>query len=65
MTQAELAEAADIEPQTVQVIERGAGNPTAAVLINLAHALGVAPGSLFRQATLVARRIGRPRGPRA
>lgn len=60
MTQVKLAEAATVEPQTLQVIERGAGNPTAAVLISLAAALGVTPGTLFRPRDLIERPIGRP-----
>lgn len=60
LTQAQLAEAASIEPQTVQVIERGVGNPTAAVLISIADALDVAPGTLFRPAALADRPVGRP-----
>jgi transcriptional regulator with XRE-family HTH domain len=65
LTQAQLAETADIEPQTLQVIERGAGNPTAAVLITLAVALGVTPGTLFRAAEPAHRPVGRPRRPRS
>lgn len=61
LTQAQLAEAAGIEPQTLQVIERGTGNPTAAVIISLSAALAVAPGTLFRDAELEPRPVGRPR----
>jgi transcriptional regulator with XRE-family HTH domain len=60
LTQEQLAEAAELEPRYVQTLESGRGNPTAAVLIAVADALGVTPGVLFRPAELLDRRPGRP-----
>jgi transcriptional regulator with XRE-family HTH domain len=67
-TQERLAEAAELEPRYVQTLESGRANPSAAVLVAVARAVGVAPGALFRPAQLRPRAPGRPRmsgGPRS
>lgn len=61
LTQEELAEAAAVDAKSVQLLERGTGNPTARLLIAVAGALEVPPGSLFRTARLGPRATGRPR----
>lgn len=43
----DLASAADLHPNYVAGIERGERNPTVAVVIRIARALGVDPSSLF------------------
>jgi transcriptional regulator with XRE-family HTH domain len=47
LTQAEVAEAAGIEPDTVGRLERGLRLPSLAVLAKLAETLGVAPVDLL------------------
>ena len=60
-TQEQLAEAANLETRYVQTLESGRANPSAAVLMVVAEALGVAMGRIFRLASLPERRPGRPR----
>ncbi len=60
LTQEKLAEAADVDLRFLQRVERGRTNLSVSVLIALADALGVAPGSLLRRATLQEVRRGRP-----
>jgi transcriptional regulator with XRE-family HTH domain len=60
-TQERLAESAKLEPRYVQTIESGLANPSAAVLVAMADALGVTPGILFRQSALLPQPPGRPR----
>lgn len=62
LTQEKLAEAADIDLRFLQRIERGRTNLSVAILVALADALGVAPGSLLRRSALPAPRRGRPPG---
>jgi len=62
LTQAQLAEAAEIETRYVQTLETGKANPSAAILVQVGHALGVDAGQLFRAATPVRRPTGHPRG---
>jgi transcriptional regulator with XRE-family HTH domain len=64
LTQEQLAELAGLETRTVQHLETGNANPTAAVLVVIADALGVSPGSLFRRAAIETRPVGRPKRPR-
>lgn len=64
LTQEQLAELASLETRTVQHLETGNANPTAAVLVAIADALGVAPGVLFRRSVLEKRPVGRPRTSR-
>jgi transcriptional regulator with XRE-family HTH domain len=59
-TQEELAEHSGIEARTVQLLESGNANPTAAVLVAVSLVLDVAPGSLFRSAKVESRPVGRP-----
>lgn len=59
-SQEALAEASGVDLKSVQVLERGTGNPTARVLIAVATALGVPTGRLFRAATMEPRPRGRP-----
>jgi transcriptional regulator with XRE-family HTH domain len=47
LTQAELAEAADVTTNYVGVLERGQKVPTLETLVALAKALGVGPGELL------------------
>lgn len=47
MTLEALAHEAGLAPKHLQVLERGAGNPTAATLYGLAGALGVEPRELL------------------
>lgn len=61
-SQETLAEAAGVDAKSVQLLERGSGNPTARLLLAVAGALEVSAGILFRPAKLVARPPGRPRG---
>lgn len=60
LTQERLAEMAELDLRFVQRVERGQTNSSVAVLVALADALGVAPGSLFKQADLPPARTGRP-----
>lgn len=60
LTQEQLAEKAELEVRFVQRVERGTTNPSTAVLVALADALGVTPGSLFREAALPPAKAGRP-----
>jgi transcriptional regulator with XRE-family HTH domain len=52
LTQEKLAEDAELDLRYVQRVERGCTSPSAAVLVALADALGVTPGSLFKKAAL-------------
>jgi transcriptional regulator with XRE-family HTH domain len=63
LTQEKLAEAAGIEPRYLQEVERATSNLTLAVLVGLAEAFEVSPGTLLKPATLVRSRPGRPSGP--
>ena len=60
LTQEKLAEDAELDLRYVQRVERGGTNPSAAVLVALADALGVTPGSLFKKAALPPAKAGRP-----
>ena len=60
MTQEGLAEKADLDLRFLQRVERGRTNLSVAVVVALAHALEVAPGSLFRKAKLTEPSRGRP-----
>lgn len=60
MTQAELVKATGLKRRYVQVLETGEANPSVRVLIDVAHALGVAPADLFATAKLEERPTGRP-----
>jgi transcriptional regulator with XRE-family HTH domain len=62
LSQEQLAEAAGVDAKSLQLIERGTGNPTARLLVRIAVALGVQTGRLFETATPPPRTIGRPRG---
>lgn len=61
LTQEQLAEAAEIDLRFLQRVERGTTNLSLAVLVALADALKVAPGSLLRPAKLPPPQRGRPR----
>ena len=60
LTQGELAERADLDLRFVQRVEYGQTNLSVAVLVALAHALGVKPEDFFAPARLPAARRGRP-----
>lgn len=60
LTQEKLAEEAELDLRFVQRVERGKTNPSASVLVALADALGVTPGSLFKKAALPPAKAGRP-----
>lgn len=60
MTQAQLAEAADLDLRFVQRIEHASTNLSVSVLVVLADALGVLPSQLLSTATLAPSRPGRP-----
>ena len=60
LTQEKLAELADLDLRFLQRVERGKTNLSVAVVVALADALGVSPGSLFKRATLPEVRRGRP-----
>ncbi len=60
LSQFRLAAAADVEPRYIARIEAGDANPSAAILVKLATALGVKVGDLFRPAKREARAPGRP-----
>jgi transcriptional regulator with XRE-family HTH domain len=59
-TQEKLAEMAELDLRFLQRVERGRTNMSVAVVVALADALGVLPGSLFKKATLPEVRRGRP-----
>jgi transcriptional regulator with XRE-family HTH domain len=61
LTQEQLAEAASLEARTIQTLEAGDTNPSAAVLVVVSDALGVKPGALFLPARVATRAVGRPR----
>ena len=48
LTQAELAELADVKQQTVSRIEHGTMIPSDRLKVVLAHKLGTTPGALFQ-----------------
>ena len=60
LSQAQLAERADLELRQLQRIEQAVTNFGVVTLVRLAEALGVRPGSLVRRAPLPAARKGRP-----
>jgi len=60
-TQAELAEAASLEPRSVSRIELAEIAPTIQTLVRLADALGVPVAKLLRPATKPKTKPGRPR----
>lgn len=62
LTQEQLAEAAELDLRFLQRVERGKTNLSVAVVVALADALGVAPGSLFKKARLPEVQRGRPAG---
>ena len=64
LSQEALAETAGVDAKSVQLLESGAGNPTARLLLAIAGALEVSAGVLFRSAKLVARTPGRPKATR-
>ncbi|NTW40333.1 MAG: helix-turn-helix transcriptional regulator [Cellulomonadaceae bacterium] len=47
MTQAKLAKDAEMDRTYLGLIEAGQGNPTVAMFIKLASALGISPGDLL------------------
>lgn len=53
MTQVQLAEASGLDLRYLGSIERGAGNPTVAVLGKLAGAMGVHPGEFLYESVQV------------
>ena len=59
-TQEALAERAELDLRYLQRVERAKVNLSVAVLAQLADALDVAPGRLFRRAKLAPARRGRP-----
>jgi len=63
MTQAQLAEAAGVEPNYLQRIEYGAASPSLSVVVRLAEALGAETWSLMRPSRVAnpRRKPGRPR----
>ena len=62
LTQAQLAEQADISPIHVQRIERGIVDARVSTIVALADALATTPDKLLRPARAVERRVGRPKG---
>ncbi|MBI5479937.1 MAG: helix-turn-helix transcriptional regulator [Deltaproteobacteria bacterium] len=60
LSQAQLAERADLELRHLQRIERGRTNFGVVTLVWLAEALGVRPGTLLRRSALPPTRHGRP-----
>jgi transcriptional regulator with XRE-family HTH domain len=60
MTQAKLAELADLDLRQVQRAESGRVDVGLVTLSKLANALDIAPGRLLRRATLPPARSGRP-----
>lgn len=65
LTQEQLAEAAELDLRFLQRVERGKTNLSVTVVVALADALGVAPGSLFKKAQLPQAQRGRPTKRRA
>jgi transcriptional regulator with XRE-family HTH domain len=65
LTQERIAELAELEPRTIQHIETGKANPTIALVVTIANALGVSTSALLRPAKLARRPVGRPRQRRA
>jgi transcriptional regulator with XRE-family HTH domain len=63
LTQERLAELANIEVSFYQRVERARTNLSLRVLVDLAHALKVAPEELLEPAELTKARRGRPRLP--
>lgn len=59
-TQAELAEAADLDLRFVQRIERAATTPSVATVVALSEALDCPLSALFKPAKMPAPRTGRP-----
>jgi transcriptional regulator with XRE-family HTH domain len=60
LTQAALAEKAGLDLRHVQRVERARTNTGVLALVQIAVALGVAPGALFRAAAATAPTRGRP-----
>jgi transcriptional regulator with XRE-family HTH domain len=60
LTQAALAEKAGLDLRHVQRVERARTNTGVLALVQIAVALGVAPGALFRRAAAAAPTRGRP-----
>ena len=48
LTQAQLAEAADLSPTYLGILERGENVPTLSVILQIASGLGLHPMELFR-----------------
>ncbi|NUQ73895.1 MAG: helix-turn-helix transcriptional regulator [Polyangiaceae bacterium] len=65
LTQEALAEAANLDVRFLQRVERGTTNVGVAAVVALADVLEVAPGLLFRKATLPEAKPGRPRKSRS
>ena len=61
LTQAALAERADIDNTYLQRIERGSANISMGILVALANALDVPLSRLLRPAKPSAPKVGRPR----
>ncbi len=53
LTQAEVAEAVGIAPESMSRIERGRLGPSTDLVTRLAKAIGVEPGALFERGTAV------------
>lgn len=60
-TQAELAEAAHLEPRSIRAVEGAKTAPRLDTVVRLADALDVSIGELFTAAKLANPRRGRPR----
>ena len=56
LTQAEVAEAVGIAPESMSRIERGRFNPSTDLVARLAKAIGVEVGSLFDHSTVTPKR---------
>ena len=63
-TQEELAEATELTPRYVQLLEAGRANPVASIMMAIADVLGIEPGALFKRAAVPERRAGRPAAKR-
>jgi len=61
LTQESLAQAVGVELRTVQRIEGGKTNLGVAVLVELAHVLGVKPAALLKEAEVPEVKRGRPK----
>jgi transcriptional regulator with XRE-family HTH domain len=61
MTQAQLAEAIDVETNFLQKIEYGTGVPSLSTVARLARVLRVPAAALFRAGRARSARAGRPR----